>query len=655
MAVSKMTKFIVVSHRCEVTELLEALQKEGICQILNAEQAMVTKDWPELVTEAVKPKDIEERLSRLAKSIASLKNYSKTHGGLAAMLAPRVVVGKDSYKKVISESGISDILAQSEQTESRIEKLKAEIENIHGILKQLEPWIGLTTPVEELGQLKKATCIAGIVPSQNFEKITEEADKLGASIERVGATNNSFACLVVCLNETVNDIQKLLRSAEFEHVNFQQMKGTVRQLIQEHNEKLKQTQRELTELGGKATALSTNLLKLKILHDHYDNLLKREHTKETAPATECTVVLEGWVREKDYTHMEHLVSKFRASNLAKIASAEGEEIPVDIENKSGVRPFEFITRLYGMPRYVEVDPTVWMAPFFAIFFGVCLGDAGYGLVMMAILAYVVIKMQGDKKLLWMLLICGIPTIVFGALTGGWFADFIPQFIPALEPLRQKMLWFDPLKNPQKLVIISIALGYIHLMTGLVIALIYNLKQKNFLSAIVDQLTWLVMLNSVALLIAGAGKAGLVPATVSRICGYTAIIPAIMIFLFSHREGGLGARLGMGFYNVFSSIFYMGDLLSYLRLMGLSLVGAGLGMAFNLLAKIASDLPYGIGFIVMVLILLGGHGLNLVLSILSAFVHTLRLQYVEFFPKFFVGGGKEFAPLSKEYKYIYLEK
>ena len=653
MAVSKMTKIMIVSHRSEVTELLETLQKEGICQILNAEQAMVTKHWPELITEAERPKDIEARLNKLGKSIAFLKNYSKAAGGLTTMLAPRVVVDEESYKKVISETGIFEIVEQCESTESRIEKLKLEIENLRGILGQLGPWEKLETPVEELEQLKKATCLAGLLPSQNFDKVAEEAGKLGSAVQKIGMTNNSFACLVVCLNETINDIQKLLRSAEFEYVSFSPMKGTVKQLIQQYNEKLKEAQRELSELDAKAFALSEHLLKLEILYDHYDNILKREHTKEAAPATECTVVLEGWVKEKDYARLEKSVSRFKASSLAKITPAEGEEIPVDIENKTGVRPFEFITRLYGMPRYVEVDPTSWLAPFFAVFFGICLGDAGYGLVMMAALAYIIIKMQGDKKLLWMLFICGLPTIIFGALTGGWFADFIPQFVPSLDPIRRKLMWFDPLATPQKLVIISIGLGYVHLMTGLVIALIYNLKQKNFLAATIDQLTWLIMLNSVALLI--AGKAGLVPATVSKVCGYTALIPAVMIFLFSHREGGLGARLGMGFYNIFSSIFYMGDLLSYLRLMGLSLVGGGLGMAFNLLAKIATGIPYGIGIIVMIVILIGGHGLNLVLSILGAFVHTLRLQYVEFFPKFFVGGGKEFTPLSKEYKYIYIKK
>jgi V/A-type H+-transporting ATPase subunit I len=646
-----MTKIMIVSHRSEATELLEALQKEGICQILNAEQAMVTKDWPELVTEAAKPKEIEERLGRLAKSIAFLKGYSKKEGGLAAALAPRAVVGEDSYNKVVSESGIFEIIERCEQTENKIEKLKGEIENIYGILKQLWPWEGLETPVEELGQLKKATCLAGLLPSQNFEKVVEEAGKFGAAVEKIGATNNSYACLVVCLNEAVNEIQKLLRSAELEHVSFSLMKGSVRQLIQEHNEKLNQTQRKLTELDKKAAVLSADLLKLEILYDHHNNLLNREYAKDTAPATERTVVLEGWVREKDYKRLEKLVLWFHASSLARIAPVEGEEIPVDIENPNIIKPFEVVTRLYGMPQYFNIDPTAFLAPFFTVFFALCLADTGYGLLMVVIAAWLTVKMQGDKKLLIMLGICGVSTAIFGALTGGWFGDIIQQFIPALEPMRHKLMLFDPLANPIPFLALALGLGYFQINVGIAIALGHDLKHGDFVSAIFNRLTWLVMLNSI--LIFGFGKFGLISGHIGSIFGKIAIVPAVMILLFSHREGGWGARLGMGFYNVFSTIFFLGDVLSYLRLMALGMVGGGLAMAINVLAKIAMGLPYGIGIIAMVLILVGGHLFNLAMSALGAFVHTLRLQYVEFFPKFLIGGGRNFEPLAKQYKHIYL--
>jgi V/A-type H+-transporting ATPase subunit I len=201
--------------------------------------------------------------------------------------------------------------------------------------------------------------------------------------------------------------------------------------------------------------------------------------------------------------------------------------------------------------------------------------------------------------------------------------------------------------------ISLGLGYFQIIVGLLIAFGHNLKNKDYIAAIFDQLTWLVMLNS--LVIFGASKAQAVPAGVGSIFGKAAIIPAVMIFLFSQREGGWGGRLGMGAYNLFSAIFYMGDVLSYLRLMALGMVTAGLAMAINVIAKIAGEIPYGIGFVLMIVVLVGGHGFNLAISGLSAFVHTLRLQYVEFFPKFLIGGGKSFNPLSKQYKHIYIDK
>ncbi len=649
MAVSPMAKVVIVSHRSEAAELLEALQQDGLCQVLNAEEAMVTKDWPELETAAERPKDIEELLNRLTQSIAFLKDYAHVPKTLASALAPRTVIDQSAYDRVVSDETIFSIVHQCEQTQATIEKLKTQIENIWGTLDELHPWAALQTPVEEIAQLRRTACLAGLLPSQKFEQIRQQISELGAAIQQVGTTNSKHACLIVCLNEKLTDAQKLLRSADFEQVTFEPMTGTVARLIVEHTGKLNHARKQLQTEHEKAAQLSENLLKLEILCDHYANLLSREQTKSTAPATEQTVIFEGWTRQKDYPRLEKTVSGFTASSLSRVEPAEGEEIPVEIENRNFVRPFEVITRLYGMPQHFEVDPTAFLAPFFAVFFALCLTAAGYGLVLIAVTAVLVRKMQGDKKLIWMLSICSVATVVAGAMTGGWFGDAVQQLnIAWLNAARQRMMWFDPLEDPMMFFKMSLVLGYTQILVGLVIALVYNLKRKDFTAALFDQLTWLVMLNSIVIYVFTKGPVG-------RFFGILAIVPAAMIFLFSQRHGGLGERLGMGAYNLFSAVFYMGDVLSYLRLMALGMVTAGLAMAVNVIAKITLDIPYGIGIVLTILILVGGHSFNLALNALGAFVHTLRLQYAEFFPKFFIGGGRLFQPLSKQYRHVYIQK
>jgi len=652
MAILPMAKVLIISHNSEAARLLEALQTEGICQILNAQEATVSRNLPELAVKEQRPKDVEELLNRLTKCITFLKGFGDPTKSLVSMLAPRVVVDEKSYQKTITDQQALKLIDQCEQLETAIEKVKSQIEGLRATLLELQPWQSLTTPVEEIGSLAWTICQAGLLPAGQAKYVQDNISEVGGAIQQVGQTENRYACLVVYLKENANEVQKMLRAAEFAPVSFAAMSGTVSELIRQHEEKLSQAEGQLQSYIESATKLSKSLLKLEILYDHYWNLLNREQTKGAAPATHRTVVLEGWVKENDYRRLEKIVSGFEASSLSRIEPAADEEIPVEIENKGIIQPFEVITRLYGMPQPSNVDPTIFLAPFFALFFGICLGDAGYGLIMVAATVIVVKKMQGDKKLLWMLGVCAVFAILVGALTGSWFGDAIQQFVPGLESLRKRLMWFDPMKKPLMMLGLAIILGYTQLMSGLVIAFVHNLRMKDYAAAVFEQLTWLIMLNALVLL--GLSKAGVISADIGKFCGRLAVVPAVLIVLLSNRQGSWAGRLGLGAYNLFSAVFYLGDVLSYLRLMALGMVSSGLAMAVNLIAQLTLKIPYGIGILVMILVFVGGHAFNLILSVLGAFVHTMRLQFVEFFPKFLIGGGRTFQPLHKEYKHVHLE-
>ena len=649
-----MKKVIIASFRDEAGELLEALQQAGIMQVLDTQQAVISKDEPDLQGPAERPRQIEERLEKLEQAITFLGEYAEKKAGIAAVLAPRAVIDQNHFSKIVSSANTMDKLEPCQQLQKKIHSLTTEIENLAAQIQHLEPWENLTTPLEEMERLQKITVLAGFLSAKSIKEAEKNLAEL-AVVESIGRHNNSIACIVVCFRENTQEVHKILRGLEFEAVGFASLKGTAAELIREYQGKLASAQDELAKAEKEAKKSSEGIIDLQILADYYRNLLSRNKTQLTSPQTQQAVIFEGWVKRQDFERLKEIVGRFGASSISEMPIGKDEDIPVEIDNKPLFRPFEVVTRLYGMPQHIEFDPTGLLTPFFAVFFGLCLGDVGYGLVIIAAMAYFIVKMQGDKKLLWLLLICSIFAVGAGVMMGSWFGD-APQQLSTLfgwtflVKAQQKLMWFDPLAQPMIFFKLALGLGYFQIMTGIVAALIHNIRRRNFISAICDRITWLVMLNSLVLFLFGE-KIGLSSQACS-VFGKVAIAPAIVIVLFSQRQGTWLGRISMGIYNLFSTVFYLGDVLSYLRIMALGMLGGGLAVAINVMAGIAGKVPYA-GIVLVVLVLIGGHTLNVVLSAIGAFVHTIRLQFVEFFPKFLSGGGQLFEPLTKEYKYVYM--
>lgn len=653
MAIASMQKVMIVAHRSQASELLATLQDAGIVQLLDAERAMVTKEWPELMVEIKRHREQEDLIERLRKAIDLLRPYGPKDP--TSLFVPLIEVDNHQYKTTVSKSDSLALLEETEALAGRMDKLRIEAETQQGLVDRLLVWQPLRIPVDEFGKLTSSSVFIGLIPDQHAAAAKEKLTTLGAAWETVTKTNRLEASVIVALHESAGEVQKTLRMFEFEPAVFEGLTGTIDENVSRIHKRLDAVQSEQDQLRKKAGELASRRLTLQILYDYHQNLHSRIQAESSAPATDHAIFLEGWVKEKEFDKLRQAVSRFDGCDTAAIAPAEGEEPPVEIDNPRLVRPFEMITRLYGMPLPTSIDPTIFLAPFFAIFFGLCMADAGYGLILIALLAWVLKKVRMNKGVFWMLMMCAITTTLAGVIMGSWFGDAITSLLPegsslrnGLDAMRVKLMLFDPMANPMLFFGISLALGYFQIQCGLLIAFFANAAKKDWASALCDQLVWVIHLNT--LLCLGLVASDVLPAAVQKPCVIIALCTSAVILLFTVRSGGWGGRIGLGVYQLFSTVFYIGDVLSYARLLALCLVGAGCGMAINILVKLVADVPY-VGWLLGALVFVGGHLFNIALSILGAFVHSLRLQFVEFFPKFFSGGGKDFIPLQKKYQYI----
>ncbi|MBN2465398.1 hypothetical protein JXD38_07220 [candidate division WOR-3 bacterium] len=639
---------------------------------------------------------------------------------------------------------LADLTREQAELEARIRSVAAET-------RRLEPWAGLRHSPAEMYASKTVTVWFGRFQDEEDLHAAEEALRDGpGAIEAVGQTEGEVFALVAAVPDSADQVSRTLGEFHFEAVDLRNVKGRPREVLAGLAQEGDTARVRLQAVGVEVNELGSALPELKVAADALANEEARNATAAALERTETVALVHGWVRTRDMGKLSRLVTESGAAAMTEVEPAEGEEPPVALVNRRVFRPFEMVLELFSMPQPNELDPTWLIAPFFGVFFALCLTDAGYGIVL-ALIVYVLMKKMGtDNKLLGIVLIGAILTIPAGALLGGWFGDLPDRLgIGWLQVFKNRVMWFDPVKDPMKFFILSIALGYLQLIVGIAFEIADCLRVRNYGDGLLGQLPWFVFLNALvarillarslpawgsaalmvlilaavaavlvftqrsretalsqtlwfALLLAfllfvgttlrwlppefGLAKWGFwavylgmfahavvstvktrrfrplpvglgVAAAVTLVLYFVRILPAwipsvagVLFFLMSPSNAKVMAKFLWGGYALYGATSYVGVVLSYIRLMALGMCTGGVAVAINVIAWMLLPVPV-VGIILALIVLIFGHTYNIAVNVLGAFVHSLRLQYVEFFPRFYAGGGERFTPFRETNQFV----
>ena len=566
-------------------------------------------------------------------ALASLDRFAPEKKG---MFRKRQGVSRAAFFSAESEENARTAAETINKDTRRLGEIESERTKNEALRATLAPWLTVDAPLGGAdGALAVFFGTAGLnVTDDALKALADSLD--GLLTWQQASSDRSLRYLLVMCHGSV------LRDLGFSTVSFRGMTGTAKENDKALAENLAALEKERQEIEQRIAGLGGKREALLEASDRAAIALRREEAKSRLVGTDKVFLLEGWLPADRCAALEKALEPFTcAIETREPTEDEYPQVPVQLKNNKLTRPLNMVTEMYSLPAYGTLDPNPLMAPFFILFYGIMMADMGYGLLMM--IASVIIskkyRPKGTSGELFSLLgLCGISTFIMGALTGGFFGDFLTQLVAIVSPGTVFALpkLFDPLDDLTMILIGSMALGMVQIVTGMAISLIEKCKRKKFLDAFFEEITWWIVFIGIALLALGKGVAVLYVG-----CALVLLGPIV-------QGKGWGKLTG-----VFGSLYnhvtgYFGDILSYTRLMALMLAGSVIAQVFNMLAAMPGNV---IAFIIISML---GNAMNFGLNLLGCYVHDLRLQCLEFFNKFYVDGGKPFRPMTLDTEYVDLQ-
>ena len=665
MAVLQMQRFSICALKKDRKAILEKLQALGVMEIDNS----VIEDDSLQKMDTVESRQVFEKQAVMAEhALDVLQKYVPEKTSMLSSLEGKKQVNRWEYEKIVQNRDVMSKRARElVNLNKEISENNANVVKLENQIESLAPWMSLEVPMTYRGTRSAAFLVGTMSRAMTMEEIrtavAEHAPDLDAyDVTILSADKDLTYLAVVCLRKDADKLEDALRASGFARPSQMvskvpsELKKNLEEQIQQLNSKTKQIESQIAEYKDYRNDL-------RLFVDYYRIRAEKYQILGQIPQSKQTFFISGYVPEGAVPLLKEKIENAYNCTVDVEEIKEEEEPPVLLKNGKISSSVEGVLESYGLPHKGEVDPTRIMSVFYIVLFGMMLSDAAYGLLV-SLVCFIALKKfprmaEGLAKSIRLFMYCGISTLIWGILFGGYFGNVVDivsevyfghkVVIPAL--------WFVPLNNPMKLLIFSLGLGIVHLFFGLVIKGYSYIKNKDYMGFLCDVVFWYMLLVGLLLMLipsdlfASIAQAKIVfPPFVNLLAKVLAIGGAVGLLLFAARDNkNFGLRLALGAYELYNITGWLSDVLSYSRLLALGLATGVIASVVNQMGSMMGTSIIGvIGFIVVFIV---GHTLNLAINLLGAYVHTNRLQFVEFFGKFYEGGGRPFNPFKQNTKYV----
>lgn len=665
MAVLQMQRISICALKKDRKAILEKLQSMGVIemnQIASEDEGFEKMDTMNARLSFEKKAQLTEN------ALAVLETYVPEKHSLLSSLEGKRLIGESEFEQMIS--GKEQVVAEANEIvglNKEIAENRAAILKLSNQIEALSPWLALDVPMTDKGTKEVAlllgTMAAGTTEETVYAAIAEHgAQEDMADVHIIHSDKDAVCLAVFCMRAQETAVEEALRASGFARPS-QPAEKIPAQRKAELEAEIEKLNMRITKIEEEIRILAEYRERLKAVGDYFRMRAGKYEVLGTIPQSQRTFVVSGYIPQKAVGAVEKGIGEIYDCVIDVEDLKEDEEPPTLLQNNGFSSSMEGVLESYGLPHKGEFDPTTIMSFFYVFFFGMMLSDAAYGAVI-AIACFVVLKKyprmsESMHKSLKMFMFCGISTIVWGVLFGGYFGNVVDIVSQTFfgKTVTIKPLWFMPLDDPMKLLVYSLAFGVIHLFAGLGIKGYMLLKEGKVLDFFCDVILWYVFLIGLILMLlptdifASIAQTQIVfPPILNTLAKVLAIAGAVGLVLMSGRENKNPVlRIALGAYDIYNITGWLSDVLSYSRLLAL---GLATGVIASVVNQMGSMFGKGIiGVIGFVIVFIVGHAMNLAINLLGAYVHTNRLQFVEFFGKFYEGGGKPFEPFKSETRYV----